>query len=167
MWRAEALDGIQGFHVSLDSRDVADRYEGPSANERLINHYTIDEIKFNHDVSKVAFWPTYDKGVYIVDLITKKDDYNTPDKKASQDVVAAKTAVPPPACLASSRPSSGDPLRGYRSPDSPWVSSCSRPGSSSGSKDADQSPLSVGSLGALSSIRGDQSEILKGPSGRV
>ncbi len=94
MWRAEALDGIQGFHVSLDSRDVADRYEGPSANERLINHYTIDEIKFNHDVSKVAFWPTYDKGVYIVDLITKKNYYNTPDKKAPQEVIAAKTAVP-------------------------------------------------------------------------
>ncbi len=94
VWQAESLDEVQGFHVPLHSRYATYRYDGGAAIESLTNRYTIDEVKFNQDTSTMAFWPTYDKGVFINDLIEKKSYYNTPDKKAPQELVAAQTKVP-------------------------------------------------------------------------
>jgi hypothetical protein len=83
VWEATTVDDVQGFHIALNSR-----YTGFVASEEassvksLSEEYKIDEATFNSKHEASSFWPAYDKGTRINDLIAHKNYFNTLDKKA-------------------------------------------------------------------------------------
>jgi len=111
IWEAASLDEVQGFHVALSSRYTSFVLtEAASPTKQLTNEYKIDALKFNKSYDASTFWPLYDKGVSINDLIARKHYYNTPDKKAPPDVTA-KTAT-----------AAGVPIVATEPPDyTPWI----------------------------------------------
>ena len=102
VWEAKRLDEVQTFHVATDSHYAA-YINKPDVQPvlQLTEDYHIDSIRYNEPIPASAFWPVYDPGVYINDLIAGKEYYNTPDKKAPKQAVAKEettsTSTPAPA----------------------------------------------------------------------
>ena len=73
VWEASSFDEVQGFHVALNSH-----YTGfvikdkTSPIKQLTDDYKIDVLNYNQSYDAAVFWPAYDEGVSIVDLIERK-----------------------------------------------------------------------------------------------
>jgi hypothetical protein len=94
VWEAIALDDVQGYHLCLKSRYTYFVVKDDSASIRQLSEdYTIESCKFNDTYPASTFWPAYDKGVFINDLIAQKSYYNTPDKKAPVDATVKTPSV--------------------------------------------------------------------------
>ena len=98
VWEAITLDEVQGYHVPLNSRYTGFVIrEDAGSTAQLTERYTIEAIMFNEPHQASAFWPEFEKGVFVNDLIAKKYYYNTPDKKVPRDegTRAVSAAVDP------------------------------------------------------------------------
>ena len=97
VWEAGTLDLVQGFHVSLNSRYTSYFVkDGAASTKQLVNEYKIDSLTFNKAHAASTFWPSYDKGVSINDLIARTSYYNTPNKKAPVELASSVSATAQP-----------------------------------------------------------------------
>lgn len=93
-WEVKRLDEIQGYPVATESSYTSFRHADGNSDRRLTNDYQVESIRFDEPILDSAFWPKYEPGVFINDLIAGKSYYNTPDGKAPANKAVAEVKAP-------------------------------------------------------------------------
>lgn len=105
-WEALTFDEVQGYHLVLNSlyKSFRDSEKSEPALQ-LTNDYHVESIKFDEAIPTSTFWPDFEPGVFVNDLIASTSYFNTPDRKApprGQDKAIVRSGETPIAVVPTS-----------------------------------------------------------------